>query len=147
MDFTGNQENGVRIFRTNVAVRGAKAATRREMSAQLVMWRRSSPFPRELTLKSRYSDEDDLRQVIEVLVACVQNEVVVQHERGDPHVVGRNRRSLLPKLAEDRRVVVGRLVVREQYSYAVFQEESPEHALVLCLAPPMRKAGSKLTKQ
>lgn len=49
----------------------------------------------------RYSDEDDLRQVIEVLVACVQNQVVLQHERGDPHVVGRNRRSLFPKLAEN----------------------------------------------
>jgi hypothetical protein len=52
------------------------------------------PIPRE-------SDEDDLWQVIEVLVACVQNQVVLQNKRGDPHVVGRNRRSLLPKLAKD----------------------------------------------
>ena len=47
-----------------------------------------------------------LREVIEMLVARVQDETVLEYERRQPHVVRGNRRALHAKLAEDRRVVV-----------------------------------------
>ena len=40
------------------------------------------------------SDADKLRQVIEMFVPCVQGKAVLQDQRGQPHVVGRNGRAL-----------------------------------------------------
>ena len=51
------------------------------------------------------SDASNLRQVVEVPVACVQGEVVLQDECREPHVVRGHRCPLLAELPEDRRVV------------------------------------------
>ena len=63
----------------------------------------------------------------------MQGEVVLQHKSGQPHVVRRNRRAVFAELAEDRRVVVSRLVVGEDDAHAVLQQKPPEYALVLGL--------------
>jgi len=47
---------------------------------------------------------------------------------------------------KDRRIVVRRLIVSEHDADAGFQEELPEHALVLCLTPAVRENGSKLAQ-
>lgn len=91
------------------------------------------------------SNADNLREVIEVLGSCVQGKVVLQHERGQPHIVRRNRRALFAKLAEDRRVVVSSLVVGEDHAHAVLQQKPPEYALVLRLPAAVRETRPKLT--
>ena len=47
------------------------------------------------------SHADELREMIEMLIPRMQDKIVLQHERRQPHVVGRNRCALFPKLAED----------------------------------------------
>ena len=54
-----------------------------------------------------------------MLVSRVQGQIVLQYERRQPHVVGRNRCALFPELAKERRIVVGRLVVGEEHAHAV----------------------------
>jgi hypothetical protein len=81
-----------------------------------------------------------------VPVWCMQGKIVLQDERRQPHVVRRNRCALFPELAKDQRVVVGRLVVREEHADALLQEKPPERSLVLGLPTPVSKAGSKLAE-
>ena len=57
------------------------------------------------------SDADELWEVIEVLVARVQGQIVLQDQSGQPHVVGRDRRALFAELTEHGRVVMRRLIV------------------------------------
>jgi hypothetical protein len=68
-------------------------------------WLGSTPPPNR-PRSTRRSDADDLRHVLEVAVAVVQPQAVLQHERRDPEVVRRNRRSLDPELAAGGGVVV-----------------------------------------
>lgn len=91
----------------------------------------------------RTSHADNLRQVIEVLVSCVQREVVLQHKSGEPHIVRWNGRTLFAELAENGRVVVSRLVVGEHDADAVLQQKPPEYALVFGLAPAVCEARPK----
>ena len=69
------------------------------------------------------SHADNLWEMIEVLVSCVQRQIVLQDQRGQPHIVRRNRRALLPELAEHGGVVVSGLVVGKENADAVFQQE------------------------
>jgi len=89
---------------------------------------------------------DNLREPIEVLVTCMQGKVVLQYNSREPHVIRRNRCSLLPELAEDRCVMVGRLIVGEEYSHTFLQEKPPKRSFVLNLPTPKGKAGSKLAE-
>ncbi|SRR6266545_715529 len=82
--------------------------------------------------------------MIEVLVSCVQGKVVLQHKSGQPYIVRRNRRALFAELAEDRRVVVSRLVVGEDDTHTVLQQKPPKYALVLGLSTAMCEACPKL---
>src|SRR5450759_723471 len=91
------------------------------------------------------SDADELRKVIEVLVSSVQRQIVLQHQRRQPHVVGRNRRALFAELAEQRRVMMRRLVVGKEHAHAVLHEEVPEYPLVLGLPLAVSEASPKLT--
>jgi len=84
--------------------------------------------------------------MIEVPVARMQHEIVLQHKRRQPHVVGRNWCALFPELAEHGRVVVGRLVVGEENAHPVFQQEPPKYSLVLGLPAPVREPCSKLAE-
>ena len=59
--------------------------------------------------------------MIEVPIARVQCEIVLQHERRQPHVVRRYWRSLLAELTIDGRVVMSRLIVRIQDVDAIFE--------------------------
>ena len=70
------------------------------------------------------SHADNLWEMIEVLVSCVQRQIVLQDQRGQPHIVRRNRRALLPELAEHAGVVVRGLVVGKKDADAVFQQKT-----------------------
>ena len=62
---------------------------------------RPCPSIQETSPKRLQSHADNLRQVIEVFVSCMQGNVVLQHKSGQPHIVCRNRRALSAELAED----------------------------------------------
>ena len=68
--------------------------------------------------------------MVEVRVARAKNETMLQHQRGDPHVIRRNRRALLAQLTIHRRVVVGGLLVREENRDTGSKQKTPEPALV-----------------
>lgn len=57
------------------------------------------------------SRSGDLGEMVEVAIAVAEDEVVLQHQGGDPQIVGRYRRSLAPQLPKESRVVMRRLVV------------------------------------
>ena len=81
-----------------------------------------------------------------MFVPCVKGKVVLQHESGQPDVVRRNRRALLPELAEYRRVVVSRLVVGKEHTHAVFQEKAPQvRSFSACRRPCAKPARSSPT--
>ncbi len=82
--------------------------------------------------------------MIEVFVSRVQRKIVLQDQRRQPHIVRRNRRALLPELAEHGGVVVSRLVIGEKDADTVFQQEMSESPLVLGLPTPVHEAGPKL---
>src|ERR1043166_514730 len=77
-------------------------------------------------------------------VAGMQNQVMLQDERGDPDVVGWDRRSLDSKLLIKIRVVMGRLVIGEEDFDSHGEEEVPQRSLVLRLLPSADKAGPEL---
>ena len=70
------------------------------------------------------SNTDKLRQVIEVAVACMQREVMLQDQGGQPHVISRNRRALFPELAKHCRVMMCGLIVGKKCVHALLQEEA-----------------------
>ena len=92
------------------------------------------------------SHPDQLWEVIEVLVSCMQGKIVLQDKRRQPHVVRWNRGALFPELAEERCVMVGRLVVGEEHVHSLFEEESAECSLVLGLPTAVSKPGPKLAE-
>jgi hypothetical protein len=76
----------------------------------------------------------ELRQVIEVLIARAQDEIVLEDQRRQPHVICRDRCALFPKLAKKRRVMMRRLIVSEQHVHPVLQFSPPEilvHAVLV----------------
>jgi hypothetical protein len=82
--------------------------------------------------------------MIEVPVAGVEPQVVLQDERGDPEVVRRNRGSLHLELAKDRGIALRGAVIRVEHADAVFHEEAPEDAFVVCHPASHPETGSKL---
>ena len=68
--------------------------------------------------------------MVEVRVARAKNETMLQHQRGDPHVIRWDRRALLAQLTIHRRVVVGGLLVREENRDTGSKQKTPEPALV-----------------
>ena len=77
-------------------------------------------------------------------VASVQDEVVLEDQRRDPQVVNGNRPTLTAKVAEERGVMVGRLLVCEERRHARLGEEHAQDALVLRPSPAQREAGPQL---
>jgi len=84
--------------------------------------------------------------VVEVSVARAEEESVLYHQRRDPHVVRRDRRSLLAKLAVDSSVKMSRFLVRIQCTYARTVEELHEQALVPLASSTTGETGAKLRK-
>ena len=111
----------------------------------VIAWLSVSVGESWLSVKRLGSSADNLREVIEVLVSCVQGKVVLQDESRQPHIVRRNRCALFPELAEHGSVVVSRLVVGKEHTHAIFQEEASQDPLVLGLPTAVREAGPKLT--
>ena len=61
---------------------------------------------------------NELRQMVEGLVSCLQNQVVLQDEGGDPHVVRRDGCAPLPQLTKHRCVVMCRLYASQRVLHA-----------------------------
>ncbi len=84
--------------------------------------------------------------MLEVLVTCVQGQIMLQDECGQPHVIRRNGRSLRAKLAEDGGIVMGGLVVSEERVHTLFQEETSQGPFVLSLPAPVGEAGPEFAE-
>ena len=65
-----------------------------------------------------------------MLVSSIQRQIVLEHQRRDPEVVGWNRGALHPELAIDGRVVVGGLIVGEQHTNPRPHLEAAERSFV-----------------
>jgi len=82
--------------------------------------------------------------MIEMPIARVQNEAMLENNRRDPDVVRRNQRSLHAKLPINVRVMVRRLIVGEENFDAHREEKMPQRSLVLHLTSSADEAGPKL---
>jgi hypothetical protein len=92
------------------------------------------------------SDADKLRQMIEVTVARVQNEIVLENQRCHPHVIRRDRRSLFSKLPKQRGVMVSGLIVGKENFHAILHQEASQYSLVVGLLSSVRKTGPELSE-
>lgn len=79
-----------------------------------------------------------------MVVAGVENQVVLQDQGGNPDIIGRDWRPLLAQLAIEPRVVVSRLVVGEQHVNTVLHEELAKGPLVLHTVTADCKSCSQL---
>jgi hypothetical protein len=85
------------------------------------------------------SHADDLRQMIKVFVSGVKHEIVLEHERREPDVIPRNRRTLLPQLAIDRCILMGSLIIGEQNAHPVPQQKPLQRPLVFRLTSTVKE--------
>src|SRR5579863_1807498 len=82
--------------------------------------------------------------MVEMLIAIVQGQIVLQRERCQPHIVGRYRRPLFAQLPVDCCVLMRRLVVGEERGNSVAREKLPQDALVFGLTATKSEAGAQL---
>lgn len=92
--------------------------------------------------RARTLNPDDLRKMIEMAIAGVQGEIVLENESGDPQVVRRDGRALSSELPEDRGVMVRRLRVGKQHLDARLHEKSVERPFVFRTAATQGESGS-----
>gem|GEM_PF-5488721 len=92
---------------------------------------------------SRLSNQSELRQGVKMPVAGVKNQIVLQCQGRDPHIVRRHRSSLFPELAIQSGVVMCRLVVGEDDFHPILQQEVSERAFVLWLPTSVSESGAK----
>ncbi len=90
------------------------------------------------------SDANELRQMIEMLVACVKREIVLKHQRSQPEIIGGNGRALFSQLSIERRIVMRRLIIGEQHAHALRHQKPTKDTFVFDLSPPMSKTCSEL---
>ena len=84
--------------------------------------------------------------MIEMFVASVQRQIVLQHQRGEPDIVRRNRCALFPELMKDGGVMVGRLIVGKQHVHTILQEKLPESSLVVRVPTTVNESGSQFAE-
>jgi hypothetical protein len=94
----------------------------------------------------RPSDDVQLRQVQEVIVARAQSEIVLHHQRRDPQIVDGDRCPLLPQLAVQTRVLPSRRIGEIEDSYSRLGEEAKQRSLVLSALLAQRETGAELTE-
>ena len=87
-----------------------------------------------------------LRQVIEVFVARMKCQVVLQNQRGEPHIVGGDWCALFLELMKNGGVMVGGLLVGKQDKHPLLEEEPPECSFVVRLSATVNEAGSKFAE-
>ena len=92
------------------------------------------------------SDAHELREVIKVPVSCVQNKIVLENNRCQPHIVGRDRGSLFSELPEQRAIVMRGLLIGKDDVHTILEEKGSQRTLVLCLTTSVRKAGPQLAE-
>jgi hypothetical protein len=71
-----------------------------------------------------------LRKNLEVRIPCKQDQRMLQDESGDPDIVRRDGRALLPQLPVNGGVVMCRLVVGIEHTYARLEEEPAQNGFV-----------------
>jgi hypothetical protein len=69
--------------------------------------------------------------MVEMGIPREKNQTVLHHQGRDPEIVGRDRSPLTTQLGEEGRIVVGRLLVRKEYSNPGRVQESDQHLLIL----------------
>src|SRR3954471_8544093 len=82
--------------------------------------------------------------MIEVTVARTQNQIVLENQRCDPHVIRRNRRSLFSQLPKQCSVMMSRLIVRKENFDTVLHQEASQYSLVVSLLSSVRETSSEL---
>src|SRR3954451_11459838 len=82
--------------------------------------------------------------MIEVTVARTQNQIVLENQRCDPHVIRGNRRSLFSQLPKQCCVMVSRLIVRKENIDTVLHQEASQYSLVVSLLSSIRETSSEL---
>src|SRR3954464_1185488 len=82
--------------------------------------------------------------MIEVMVARTQNQIVLENQCRDPHVIRRNRRSLFSQLPKQCRVMVSRLIVGKENFDTVLHQEASQYSLVVSLLSSVRETSSEL---
>lgn len=78
--------------------------------------------------------------MIEVPISRVQNEIVLKNQGSEPHVVGRNRRSLFSELKKNRGIVMRSLVIGEDDIDAFLKKKASQCSLVLRLTTTVGEA-------
>jgi hypothetical protein len=86
----------------------------------------------------------DLGKVIEMLVAGEQRESVLDHQRRDPQVMGRNWRTLPAELSIEVSVRVRRRFRRKQHGDSRFSEKALKSTLVLVASSSHGKSTAQL---
>lgn len=81
--------------------------------------------------------------MIEVPVAGVKRQIVLEDQGGQPQVIRGDRRALLSQLAVQRRIVMRCLIIGKKHHDALFHEKATEDAFVLDLSTPVSETGSK----
>jgi hypothetical protein len=82
--------------------------------------------------------------MVEMLIAIVQGQIVLQRERCQPHVVGRYRRTLFTQLPVDRRILTRRLIVSEERGNPVAREKLPQDVLAFDVTATISEPGAQL---
>jgi len=89
-------------------------------------------------------EERQLRQVLEVFVAGVEHEVVLDNQSGDQEVVGGNRRAVSTQLGEQMGIVVGGVVIGQEDPDSGTVQKMDQDLLVLAGDGPTQEAGAQL---
>ena len=95
--------------------------------------------------------ESSYRHVVELLrhlygILKEQQKVVLDHQRGDPKIVGRDGRALTPEFGEEGRIVVGRLLIGVGDADARGVEELGELRLVPASLGPGGESRPQLSE-
>lgn len=77
-------------------------------------------------------------------IAGMQRQVVLKHERGNPHVVGGDRRALRAQLMINRRVMMRRLIIGKQHADPGSGQELAQTRFVLHFTPAIAEARTNL---
>jgi hypothetical protein len=115
-------------------------------SSPLKPWPHAFPADQKTGERSKGLYARQLGDVVEMLVACQKRKLVLDDQRGDPEIVGGNRRSLTAQLGEQSRVMMGGLFVRQQQAHPGGIQEPGEQPLILPRSCARLKTGPELSQ-
>jgi hypothetical protein len=81
--------------------------------------------------------------VIEVFIAGVQEQIVLEDDSGYPNIICRNRRPSFSELLENSCIMMGGLIIGENDPDSILLKKATQHTLVLSRPATMGKPGPK----